>query len=85
MRSMMKLLGASALGMAMTLTAMSAEAKDALTLQLKWVTQAQFAINRNGLPAWVGSPPAGRPLQAERPRLTYDAALPAGRADTDHA
>src|SRR6185369_4919461 len=43
MRSVMKLLGATAIGMALSLTAMSAEAKDALTLQLKWVTQAQFA------------------------------------------
>src|SRR5260221_2958969 len=38
-----RLLGAAALGVAMTFGAVTAEAKDALTLQLKWVTQAQFA------------------------------------------
>src|SRR5215475_1674454 len=38
-----RLLGAAAIGVAMTFSALSAEAKDALTLQLKWVTQAQFA------------------------------------------
>jgi NitT/TauT family transport system substrate-binding protein len=38
-----RLLGAAAIGMAMTFSALTAEAKDALTLQLKWVTQAQFA------------------------------------------
>ncbi|MDY0883196.1 ABC transporter substrate-binding protein [Dongia soli] len=38
-----KFLGVAAVGVAMMLGAASAEAKDALTLQLKWVTQAQFA------------------------------------------
>ncbi len=38
-----KLLGAAALSAVMMLGAVTAEAKDALTLQLKWVTQAQFA------------------------------------------
>src|ERR1700744_2179219 len=38
-----RLLGAAAVGLAMSFSAFSAAAKDALTLQLKWVTQAQFA------------------------------------------
>src|SRR5215470_320340 len=42
-RMMKKLLGAAALAAALLGSAMGAEAADKLVLQLKWVTQAQFA------------------------------------------